>query len=192
MILFQKPTANQIEAYLASERRGPFTYEPVGATAGKPPEGFVVDRTRGILGYGGATFDAARAALCRWQQFDLGWLAAAPVDTPHEAGQVIAVIARFGFVFWLNACRIVYAVDEDGPVRRYGFAYGTLPGHAERGEERFLIEWDRTTDEVAYDILAFSRPRHLLARLGYPVVRRLQKKFARDSVAAMQRLCSRS
>jgi len=96
-------------------------------------------------------------------------------------------MAHFGGVYWLNACRIVYTVDEDGSVRRYGFAYGTLPGHAECGEERFLIEWDRATDEVVYDILAFSRPRHPLARLGYPLVRMLQKKFARDSVAAMRR-----
>ena len=38
-----------------------------------------------------------------------------------------------------------------------------------------------------YDILAFSRPRQLLARLGYPFARRLQKHFARDSAAAMRR-----
>jgi uncharacterized protein (UPF0548 family) len=33
-------------------------------------------------------------------------------------------------------CRIVYVIDE--PDRR-GFAYGTLPGHPERGEEAFII-----------------------------------------------------
>jgi uncharacterized protein (UPF0548 family) len=67
------------------------------------------------------------------------------------------------------------------------FAYGTLPGHAESGEERFLVEWDRTTDAVHYDILAFSRPRHPLARLGYPLTRRVQRRFARDSATAMRR-----
>ena len=38
---------------------------------------------------------------------------------------------------------------------RFGFAYGTLPGHGGSGEERFLIERDRD-DGVWYDILAFS------------------------------------
>ncbi len=52
---------------------------------------------------------------------------------------------------------------------RFGFAYGTLPGHVESGEERFLVEWDRGDDAVWYDILAFSRPNHVLTRLGYPV-----------------------
>src|SRR5262249_20824062 len=70
-----------------------------------------------------------------------------------------------------------------GQVQRYGFAYGTLPEHAESGEERFTVEWHEADDAVWYDILAFSRPHQLLVRLGYPLARRLQKRFARDSAA---------
>ena len=97
------------------------------------------------------------------------------------------MIARLFGHWWLNACRIVYVVDEEGPVTRFGFAYGTLPQHAESGEERFTVEWREADGAVWYDILAFSRPRQLLARAGYPFARRLQKRFARDSAAAMQR-----
>ena len=86
-----------------------------------------------------------------------------------------------------QSCRIVYIVDESGPISRFGFAYGTLPGHVESGEERFLIEWERDGSSVWYDILAFSRPNHFLARLGYPLVRREQKRFRRDSAASMLR-----
>ncbi len=53
-------------------------------------------------------------------------------------------------------------------MRRFGFAYGTLPDHAGSGEELFLIEWDRGEGSVWYDVLAFSRPGHILDRLGYP------------------------
>ena len=84
---------------------------------------------------------------------------------------------------FLNACRIVYVRDEP---RRFSFAYGTLPDHIESGEERFTLEWQED-DSVWYDILAFSRPNHFLARLGYPIVRRLQRRFARDSATAMKR-----
>jgi uncharacterized protein (UPF0548 family) len=70
---------------------------------------------------------------------------------------------------------------------RYGFAYGTLPGHVEAGEERFLVEWNKSDNRVWYDIVAFSRPRHVLARLGNFQVRRMQKRFARESAAAMVR-----
>jgi len=64
---------------------------------------------------------------------------------------------------------------------------GSIASHVESGEERFLIEWDGDTGGVWYNILAFSRPNHVLTRLGYPVVRRLQKRFGRDSAAAMFR-----
>ena len=100
----------------------------------------------------------------------------------------MAVLARAWGMYWLNACRVVYVVRNDGPITRFGFAYGTLPRHAESGEERFTIEWHRTDDAVWYDILAFSRPHQFLARLGYPLTRRLQKRFATDSAAAMQRV----
>jgi uncharacterized protein (UPF0548 family) len=163
------------------------TYAAVGATAVIPPAGYVVDRTRIKLGEGAATFAAAKAALRRWEHFRLGWVEAWPPETPIQAGQVVAVVARLFGLWWLNACRIVYVVDEPGPVQRFGFAYGTLPEHAESGEERFTVDWHEVDDAVWYDILAFSRPQQLLARLGYPLARRLQKRFARDSATAMQR-----
>jgi uncharacterized protein (UPF0548 family) len=137
------------------------------------------------LGEGEKVFACAKAALGRWEQFHLGWLEARPQETPIREGQVVAVLARSLGLWWLNACRIVAVVDEDGPGKRFGFAYGTLPDHAESGEERFLVEWDRAGGGVWYDILAFSRPRHVLARLGYPWVRRVQKRFGRESAAAM-------
>jgi uncharacterized protein (UPF0548 family) len=99
----------------------------------------------------------------------------------------VAGVAHEIGLWWLNACRIVYFVDEPGPVSRYGYAYGTLPDHAGTGEERFLVEWDRANGEVRYDILAFSRPNRLLVRLGYPYMRWVQKRFGRDSATAMVR-----
>jgi uncharacterized protein (UPF0548 family) len=159
----------------------------VGATAETPPAGYAVDRTRIKLGESEAVFRSAIAALRRWEQFRLGWVEAWSPETPIQPGEVVAVMGRVCGVWWLNACRIVYVVDETGPRSKFGFAYGTLPGHVESGEERFLVEWDRGDDAVWYDILAFSRPNHFLTRHGYPVVRRLQKRFGRDSAASMLR-----
>ena len=173
--------------FLAARAKLPFTYAAVGATATTPPAGFMVDRTRIKLGEGEAVFQLAKAALRGREQFRLGWVEAWPPDTPIQKGEVVAVMGRAVGVWWLNACRIVYVVDDSGPISKFGFAYGTLPGHVESGEERFLIEWDRSDNGVWYDILAFSRPNRLSARLGYPVVRRLQKRFGRDSGAAMLR-----
>lgn len=187
MLFLRKPAAGTIRAFLSAQARLDLTYAAVGATAATPPAGYVVDHTRIQLGDGETVFAAARDALERWRQFRLGWLEAGPDDTPIQEGQVVAILARSLGLWWLNACRIVAVVDEDGPVRRFGFAYGTLPDHVGSGEERFLVEWDRGAGSVWYDILAFSRPRHFLARLGYPWVRRVQKQFGRESATAMRR-----
>ncbi|QDT56463.1 hypothetical protein Pan44_45170 [Caulifigura coniformis] len=186
MITPLKPTPALIHDFLARQRELPFTYQAVGSTRTSPPEGHDVDHTRVSLGKGEAAFEAGRLALQQWKQFDLDWVTAGPTDTPVEVGQPIAVWARKFGLYWVNACRIVYVQAEEGPLTRFGFAYGTLPGHVEAGEERFLVEWNRQTDEVFYDILAFSRPRHPLIRLAYPLMRRQQRRFARDSAAAMQ------
>ena len=185
MLSLRKPSADALRRFLAAQTKLPFTYAAVGATAETPPAGYVVDRTRIKLGEGEPVFRSAIDALRRWEQFNLGWVEAWPSDTPIQSGEVVAVMGRAIGVWWLNACRIVYVVDETGPISKFGFAYGTLPGHVESGEERFLIEWDRSDEGVWFDIMAFSRPNHVLTRLGYPVVRRLQKRFGRDSAASM-------
>ena len=187
----RKPSPDLIRSFLASQAGLAFSYPAVGATAAEPPVGYVVDHTRVRLGEGERVFTTATAALGRWDHFRLGWVEAWSPDSVIRVGTPVAVLARTFRLWWLNACRIVYVVDDEpGAVRRWGFAYGTLPGHAESGEERFLIEWDRQGGDVWYDILAFSRPRHLLARLGYPLARRFQKRFARDSAASVARASS--
>jgi len=184
---FRKPSAESIRRFLTDQANLPFTYSAVGATAEAPPAGYDVDRARVKLGEGESVFRSAIAALRRWEQFRLGWVEAWSSDTPIRTGEIVAVMGRGIGLWWLNACRIVYVVDESGRIGKFGFAYGTLPGHVERGEERFLIEWDQGDNSVWYDILAFSRPNHLLAWVGYPFVRRKQARFRRDSAASMLR-----
>lgn len=187
MLLLRKPSNDSIRQFLDDQRSLDFSCSAVGATAKNPPPGYVVDHTRITLGNGERVFSAAKAALRRWEQFQLGWLEAWSSQTPIQSGEVVAVIAHVAGFWWLNACRIVYVVDEHVPIHRFGFAYGTLPGHLESGEERFLLEWDQNEGSVWYDIFAFSRPNHLLTKIGYPFVRRMQRRFGRESAAAMRR-----
>lgn len=188
MLSLHKPTPDTIRRFFAAQAASEFTYSSVGATATHPPTGFHVAHTRTRLGKGKKTFQIARAALERWEQFNLGWLEAYSPEMRIQAGEVMTVVAHVMGLWWLNACRIIYVVDEEESIQRCGFAYGTLPDHAATGEERFLIEWNQADDSVWYDILSFSRPRHILARLGHPLFRHKQKQFARDSSVAMLRL----
>jgi uncharacterized protein (UPF0548 family) len=185
MLLLRKPTPGTVRSFLDSQAALAFSYEAVGATSREPPTSYVIDHTRSRLGEGEHVFAAAKSALQRWQQFRLGWLDALPANTPISQGETIAVVAHSLGLWWLNACRIAYVIDEVLERKKFGFAYGTLPDHAGSGEERFLIEMDKD-GFVWYDILAFSRPHHRLARIGYPYLRHVQKRFGKQSAAVMQ------
>ncbi len=146
MILLRKPSQTTIQDFLNSQAQLDFTYQGAGATAQVPPPGYLLDQTRIELGSGERVFAAGKTALESWGHFQLGWVQAWPRDTPIQPGEVVAVIARFMGLWWLNAARIVYVVDELGPCSRFGFAYGTLPDHVESGEERFRSNGiERTT-----------------------------------------------
>ena len=151
------------------------------------PLAYNIDHNRIQLGRGAVTWTRAVEAIRAWKMFSMPWVNLYWPNAPIRVGTDVAVsVLHFGF-YSLNACRIVYVVDEEGPMKRFGFAYGTLAEHAESGEERFTIERDRNNDEVWYDILAFSRPRQMFTKLGYPLSRLLQKRFVEGSKTAMLR-----
>lgn len=187
MFLRHEPSAETIREFITSQASLAYSYPEVGATESQPPAGYRVDHNRIKLGDGENTFQRAVAALQGWRQSDLGWVKVVTDQQPVAVGKTIAVLAHVFGVWSLNAARIVYVIDErNGATQRFGLAYGTLPDHVERGEERFLVE--RLEDgSVWYDLYAFSRPQHPLARLGAPVTRMLQRRFARESLAAMKR-----
>lgn len=185
MFRLTAPSEDEIRRFISKQRDSGFSYPQVGASASTLPAGYNVDHNRVQLGRGEGTWQRATEAIRGWRMFSMPWVNLHWASAPIQVGTDVAVSVRhFGF-YSLNACRIVYVVDEESPVTRFGFAYGTLGEHAESGEERFTVEWSRDDDRVWYDILAFSRPRQMFARLGYPLSRLLQKRFAEGSKAAM-------
>ena len=187
MFLPRAPSNAAIEAFLAAQQQQPFSYTQVGASRGQTSTGYNVDHNRVLLGSGEESFVKAVAAVQTWQMFNLGWCRVYPPVAPIRVGTTVAVLVKH-FGFWsLNACRIVYLLERRAGMERYGFAYGTLREHVEAGEERFSVEWNHDDGSVWYDLYAFSHPRHLMARAAYPLSRLLQKRFARESKAAMMR-----
>ncbi|HSK63953.1 MAG TPA: DUF1990 domain-containing protein [Pyrinomonadaceae bacterium] len=190
MFTLAEPSEETIRNFISNQSNAPFSYPEVGATQSVVPDSYTMDHNRIELGRGAEVFDKAVEALKQWRQLDLGWVTIVPRGVKLEKGATVAVKARAGGLWSLSAARVVYMVDEEGPVRRFGFAYGTLPDHVERGEERFLIEWNTSDDTVWYDILAFSQPRHPMVRMGFLYARMLQKRFARNSLALMRSIAN--
>jgi uncharacterized protein (UPF0548 family) len=185
MFFLLRPTEERIRAILARQQATKFSYTEVGASRGHGPQGYAFLHNRVELGRGSEAFVQASEALRQWRMFDFAGVWLCWPNVTLEPGNVVTVLLRH-FGFWsLNFCRIVYVIDEDGPIRRFGFAYGTLAEHAESGEEFFIVEWDHASDIVSYKISSFSRPGSLITRLAYPIARRLQRRFARNSLLAM-------
>jgi len=186
MFLARRPTPHEIERFLHASEDLPHSYGPIGIVTSHTV-GRRLDEATIAVGRGIADFERARAALVAWKQFDIGWVETFPRHAPVTAGTVVAVLIRH-FGFWsLNGCRVLYEVGDQTETARFGFAYGTLTNHAESGEELFEVFIDPRTQDVVYRIRAISWPQTALTRVGQPVVRALQARFRRDSVAAIAR-----
>lgn len=199
MLLWRRPDDTYFRNLLTEQRDKPYTYPKVQGTFGKKDkaacqeliaDGYDVDHSRVKLGEGEECFNSAVRAMREWRMHRFSnWVELLFPDCPLQVGETVGVLASHTACYSFSICKIVYTVDEldeDGTVRRFGFAYGTLETHVESGEERFLIEWNRADNSVYYDLLAFSRPSTWFTRLGYPLARRYQASFARDSSAAMR------
>jgi uncharacterized protein (UPF0548 family) len=140
----------------------PLTYDEVGATRGPLPARYHHVQKTAVIGRGRARFDEAADKGMRWGMLRGAGLRLEATTDIAEVGS--EVIVHLGPV--RAPCRVVYVVDE--PDLR-GFAYGTLPGHPESGEERFAVRYDSATEEVFAEIVAFSRHATWWSRLGSPV-----------------------
>ena len=185
MFLLSKPDPAAMRSFLESQRGQPFSYPEAGASRAAAPPGYNIDHNRIRLGHGRETFSKAIVAIRDWKMFDFDWIEIFPERAPIEVGTSVAVVANHRGIYSLNAARIVYTVDSNDSGATYGFAYGTLVEHVEQGEERFTVEYDPANDAVWYDLFAFSKPRHPLARIAYPISRYLQRRFAQASLRAM-------
>jgi uncharacterized protein (UPF0548 family) len=158
---------------LAALEELPLTYSQVGATAaGELPAGYGHLHMERQIGTGQQRFEQAADAVMHW---GMQRGAGLRVQASSEVAQVdTVVVVRMGFL--PAPCRVVYVIDE--PDIR-GFAYGTLPGHPESGEERFAVRRDPTTSAVFAEVSAFSRPATWWSRAGGPLVSATQRVIAR-------------
>jgi uncharacterized protein (UPF0548 family) len=151
-------------------RTAPYTYPEVGAVSANPlPAGYHHLRRGAVLG-GREHFATAVDDLLHWRMHERAGIrvtASAPV-----AGAGVVFVQRIGFgpLRIAAPCRVLEVVT--GP-QRAALTYGTLPGHPECGEERFLVEM-RRDGVVTLKITAFSRPASWYARLGGPITSRVQ------------------
>jgi uncharacterized protein (UPF0548 family) len=158
----------------------PLTYSEVGATAaGELPAGYSHLAVSAQIGTGQERFEQAANAVMHW---GMQRGAGLRVQASSETAEVSAVVLIRMMGFLQAPCRVVYVIDEPD-VR--GFAYGTLPGHPECGEERFSVRRDPNTSAVFAEVTAFSRPASWWSKAGGPFVSVAQRIIARRYLRAV-------
>ncbi|MFC7793357.1 DUF1990 family protein [Streptomyces cinereoruber] len=162
------------------------TYREVGATRTPEalPEGYHHLRYSTVVGHGRAAFAAAGTAVTAWRMHrrsGAGLTADADRAGPGVRVEVSAGVGRFRIAV---PCAVIWTVYEKD---RTGFAYGTLAGHPECGEESFLVTLE-PDGAVRFTVTAFSRPAVWYTRLAGPLVPFLQRAYARRLARTLRRL----
>ena len=153
------------------------------ARSGEVPDGYRRASRRAVVGHGRAEFERAAGAVLDWRAqrgAGLRVRATGPAGRPGTVVVLTAGLFRLGYDI---PCRVVWA-ETAGDER--GFAYGTLPGHPESGEECFLVRLT-PEGEVVYEIRVFFRLASRAARLAGPLSLALQRLATDRYVAAVRR-----
>ena len=156
----------------------PLTYAEVGATEGTLPVDYRHLKASAVIGHGRQRFEEAADAVMRW-----GMLRGAGIRV--EATTEVAAVGSevlVGLGPLRAPCRVVYVVDE--PDRR-GFAYGTLRGHPQIGEELFAVRYDPVAGAVYAEVTAFSRHGTWWSRLAGPATSLAQRVISRRYLRAL-------
>ncbi|MDQ1377829.1 MAG: hypothetical protein QOE15_2002 [Acidimicrobiaceae bacterium] len=183
MIRLRRPSDDLLRRVLDDQRAKPFSYPSVGATrSGAAPSGYRTDRFDTDLGADeDDRFNRAGQALLRWVPQRGTGIRIFP-DHPVAADQAFVLVLPLPLSGWAVApARVAYLLDEPD---RVGYAYGTLPAHPAQGEEAFIVV--RSGGRVRFEVVAFSRPHDVLARVGKPVSRLLQVRTIKSYLLAME------
>lgn len=167
-----------LDRVLAAAGNAALNYDHEGSTLQHGAVPGVPDRSYSIEVPGDLA--VARETLRRWAPHAGIKARIVPTGAPMEPGTTLLVVAAFGPLEMAVPDRVVAVVDEP---ERFGFAYGTLTGHAEAGEEAFLAE-QIAPDQLRLTVRVQAGPATWLAKLGTPVVAVLQKTAARRYLAA--------
>lgn len=189
MLTIKRPTESKLDEFLSSQSKSALLYSGAGLT--RTGDNLLANFRKHLvsteLGFGEKLFNSATQHMRSWDHFAVDWVYLFPNKPLIAPDTILAVCANHCLLWSVNACRIIYVIDESTESkRRFGYGYGTLPDHVEQGEERFLIEWDFDSDRVTYEILAFSKPNHPLVAMLWPIAILIQDSFRKESLKALK------
>jgi uncharacterized protein (UPF0548 family) len=177
------PSQREMEVAVAHASSSSLSNYPGSTSHGisSMPRGlWFVNRRSSPIGRGQKAYRRAVRALLHSECLELDWL------TSRREGNTLVICSRQMGVIWLTLANRV--LRREASPCSCSIAWGTTRRHVLAGEERLRVGWDAETDTVVFEVLSFSRPRHVLGWIGYPYVVAQQMRFAKDATAKMVQL----
>lgn len=160
------------------------TYDEVGCTLSKRAvDGYRFEHATILLGHGPGVFERAVEGLKTWKAHRLPLMKAVPSERAIRSGDSVIVTLGSSVLALAVPCRIIEVISDD---HRWGFSYGTLPGHPVEGEESFVVSCSDAGD-VRFEITSISRPGLPLVRLMGPIGRTAQSLATRGYQRSLRR-----
>lgn len=177
-------SVTRLSAATAEKLAGlPYSYPEVGATRqDRLPGRYRQLCLQTAAGIGSDHFGRLADRLMRWQIHTASGLDVAVSRDQAVPDAVLVATYRLGPVPVRTRCRVLYVINDE---RRCGFAYGTLPGHPLRGEERFVVDHCHD-DTVLFTVRSFAEPAGLLPRLGGPVAAVVRRRINQHYLDAVR------
>ncbi|HEX7105666.1 MAG TPA: DUF1990 domain-containing protein [Acidothermaceae bacterium] len=164
-----------------------FNYADVGASREQTvPTGCDSIAESAVVGAGLAQFTLLAEGIRNWQihrHADLQIVA----DHPAREGVNVAIGQRLGPATVVLSCRVVWTLDEPD---RNGFAYGSLVGHPEAGEEAFVAELE-PDGAVRFRVYGFTAPGTVATAAARPLTRALARRALLRYLPAARDIASR-
>jgi uncharacterized protein (UPF0548 family) len=192
---------------LADLARRPLNFDPAKLAGATERSGWHLDDYREPLPdeppgqpLPDGSFEIARRLMSDYAFADPAMVRAVYDPAAGLADRNMLLQVRFGPLRLHFGCRVGSVADEtreiDGrPVRVWGWSYGTLEGHVERGQMDWEVwKWldDGAVEFRIHVVSRRARVRNPIIRLGFRLVgRRLQQRFARRACERMGELVAR-
>jgi len=159
-----------------------FSYDSVGATREDPmPSGYRHDFYEIDLGKGSKIFENAKSGLKNYQAQIGAGLVVVANDKHLKENTSLFIGINLLFLSVVARTRIAYVNESENA---FSYAYGTLDGHPEEGEEAFILTIDEN-ENVVLEIICFSKMKCIGTKIGKPVARYLQRRVTNNYLKAM-------
>jgi uncharacterized protein (UPF0548 family) len=178
----RRPNEQKLESVLAAQSKFAVAYAPSGLfKRAQTLWGFKETGGSVVVGHGQSVFDNATQNIKRWRVHERAGLTVTPHGAEVRESTDVILLMKLLIGYVSVSCRVVSVTQSKD---QWGFTYGTLPHHVERGEELFLVAL-APGGAVTFTVRAMSRPGHFLTKVGAPVAQRIQRKATDKYLQAM-------